>query len=111
MADMFQPIPDKALEKDSRERSECVDGFCPLPTPKEVVIDDEISPEHYRGRGGVDTIEAIDVMEAFLSTEEFTGYLRGNAIKYLLRLKSKGSAATNAKKCNWYVNRLVEELE
>ena len=85
---------------------ECKDGFCELPSPKKVVIDEVNQPPHYISGG----MEAIDVMKAFLSADEFNGYLRGNAIKYLLRLNQKGSAKMNAEKCGWYVNRLAKEL-
>jgi hypothetical protein len=106
---MFPPIgDDDNLTKDAREREpgdECINGFCPMPTPRKVVID-EVNPAHYQ-QGGM---EAIDVMEAFSSKEEFQGYLRLNAVKYLLRLNNKGSAALNSKKALWYVDRLSKEL-
>ena len=98
MADFFAPIEENTME--------CKDGFCELPSPKKVVIDEVNQPAHYISSG----MEAIQVMEAFLSAEEFEGYLRGNALKYLLRLKGKGSAKMNAEKCMWYVNRLSKEL-
>ena len=100
--DIFKPIPDAALEKDSRERSECVDGFCPMPTRH-----DEVNrPAHYVQNG----MEAIDVMESFSSKEEFVGHLRLTAIKYLLRLNEKDTPEVNAAKCRWYVNKLCEAL-
>ena len=37
---------------------------------------DPINPEHYKA----DTLEAIEVMRAFCSDEEFTGHLRCTAI-------------------------------
>ena len=106
---MFPPIGDEDnLTKDARERvpgDECINGFCPMPTPKTVVID-EVNPQHYQ-QGGM---EAIDVMAAFSSKEEFQGYLRLNAVKYLLRLNNKGSASLNCKKALWCVDRLSKEL-
>ena len=46
---------------------------------------DPINPSHYQ-QGG---LEAIDVMEAFSTKEEFVGHLRLTAVKYLLRLNEK----------------------
>ena len=65
------------------------------------------SPAHYTAGG----IETIDYMRAKASPEEFRGYLRLNALKYLSRAGLKGDAATDLKKAAWYVNRLIEELQ
>ena len=67
---------------------------------------DKINPSHYKSNG----IECIDAIKAQLSAEEFRGYLRGNISKYLWRLDHKDDAATNAKKAQWYLNRLIGEL-
>ena len=42
------------------------------------------SPKHYKLRG-LD-IESVDVIKATLTPEEFQGWLKGNAMKYLERL-------------------------
>ena len=60
------------------------------------------SPSHYNSG----KIECIDAMEAMLSREEFIGYLRGNAFKYMWRFRSKGNAEQDLAKANWYTNRL-----
>lgn len=39
------------------------------------------------------------------------GFYRGNALKYVLRMGSKGAAATDAKKAGHYLTKLVEVLE
>ncbi|WP_152346574.1 DUF3310 domain-containing protein [Brevibacterium sp. CFH 10365] len=39
------------------------------------------------------------------------GYLDGQVVKYLSRLGRKDSALQDAKKAQFYMNRLVEELE
>ena len=64
------------------------------------------SPAHYTAGG----IETIDYMRAKASTEEFRGYLRLNALKYLSRAGLKGDAVTDLKKAAWYINRLIGEL-
>ena len=66
-----------------------------------------VNPDHYRKS----TMEAIDVMEAFSTGEEFRGHLKNTAIKYLLRLNDKDTPLMNARKCLWYVERLVKKLE
>jgi len=46
-------------------------------------------------------------MEAMLSPEEFIGYLRGNAFKYMWRFRNKGKAHEDLQKAQWYLSRLV----
>jgi hypothetical protein len=60
-------------------------------------------PSHYK----TGKIECIDAMEAMLTPEEFIGYLRGNAFKYLWRYQHKGKAYEDLQKAQWYLNRLV----
>lgn len=61
-------------------------------------------PPHYC-QGGV---ECITVLEQLGIARD---YCRGNAIKYLWRMADKGKALEDAKKAQWYVNRLVGYLE
>jgi hypothetical protein len=61
-------------------------------------------PPHYC-QGG---IECITVLEQLGLAQ---AYCRGNAIKYLWRMADKGKALEDAKKAQWYVNRLVGYLE
>lgn len=64
-------------------------------------------PPHYKTGG----IETIDFIRAKLGPEGFAAYCRGNALKYLARCGSKGAAAEDARKAEWYVARLAETLE
>lgn len=64
------------------------------------------SPEHYR-QGG---IEAIDAIQASMTREEFKGYLRGNAQKYLWRYRHKGKPVEDLRKAKWYLDRLLVVL-
>ena len=64
------------------------------------------SPEHYR-QGG---IEAIDAIQASMTREEFKGYLKGNAQKYLWRYRHKGKPAEDLRKAKWYLDRLLIAL-
>jgi hypothetical protein len=61
-----------------------------------------INPAHYKVGG----IECIDYLKAKLSAEEFRGFLKGNAVKYLSRAEHKGNAEDYAK-ANWYTNMLA----
>lgn len=74
----------------------------------DATMDDAINPAHYQSESGV---EAIDAILAALGDEQFKGYLRGNAMKYLFRCERKGSPLENAQKCAWYVKRLIAEYE
>lgn len=74
---------------------------------KEVSFDKEVdSPAHYN-TGAVECIEAIG---SALSGEEFQGYLRGNALKYLWRCMYKGKTKQDLEKCRWYIDRLLSTL-
>jgi hypothetical protein len=65
-------------------------------------------PPHY---GGADNpYETIKVLRSWLSPEQFLGFLRGNAIKYLSRAGKKGDAGTDAGKAAWYATREAEFL-
>ena len=76
---------------------------------KEVKEDMVNSPKHYKLRG-LD-IESVDVIKAVLTPEEFAGWLKGNAMKYLHRLGKKDDAVQDTKKAMKYLEWLVKELE
>jgi hypothetical protein len=61
-------------------------------------------PPHYC-QGGVECIEAIEALGIHRE------YVRANAIKYLWRLNDKGKSLEDARKAQWYINRLVGYLE
>jgi hypothetical protein len=60
-------------------------------------------PPHYKVGG----IEAIDYIQAKLTAEEFSGYCKGNALKYISRANHKKDAAEDLRKAIWYLERLV----
>ena len=83
-------------------------GRPPDPTPDA----DVINPSHYKVGG----LEAIDYMRAKSTPEEFEGYLRLSAIKYLSRVGHKNgdhdaARAEEYRKALWFVERLVRECE
>ena len=65
------------------------------------------SPSHYNSG----TVECIDAIEAMLSPEEYTGYLRGNSLKYRWRFRYKGKPVEDLRKANWYEDRLLKFME
>lgn len=64
-------------------------------------------PSHYN-QG---TIEAIDYMRDNMSYEAFLGYLEGCTKKYLHRWRYKQTPVQDLKKAQWYLNRLIMELD
>lgn len=65
------------------------------------------SPSHYNNGG---TIECIEYIKDFLTTEEYIGYLRGNIAKYMHRFPYK-NGIEDVKKAGWYRNELEKTLE
>jgi hypothetical protein len=68
---------------------------------------DSINPNYYKVGG----IETIDYMRAKSTPEEFRGHLRLTALKYLSRVGHKDEILKEYKKAQWYLNKLVEEVE
>ena len=67
------------------------------------------SPSHYTN-GKVEAIEVIeDAIQGASSIN--AGMLQAQVLKYLLRLWYKDDPAEDAKKAQWYLNRLVTKLE
>ena len=64
------------------------------------------SPEHYN----MLSVEAIDIIEMSMTKEEFLGYLKGNALKYMIRYKHKDNPKQDLSKANWYLKKLEEKL-
>lgn len=62
----------------------------------------QIGPAHYQK-----TIEPWDAMEAWLTHEQFKGYLRGNCIKYLARCEDKGGV-DDLKKAQHYLTKYID---
>ena len=82
---------------------ECKEGFCPMPQRKVEMVH---HPDHYN----VGNIECIDAIESALSPDQFAGFCRGNAIKYIWRCDNKGGNE-DLKKALWYLERLIDKLD
>jgi len=63
------------------------------------------SPSHYN-QGKIETIEII---RDKLTPEEFEGYCKGNAMKYVTRARHKGRSKEDLQKAVWYLNYLCRE--
>ena len=70
------------------------------------MIDDLVNhPAHYTAGG----IECIDAIQAALTPEEYRGYLKGNALKYIWRADLKNDAIEDLEKAAWYINREIQK--
>ena len=69
--------------------------------------DDVNYPQHYN-KGGIEAIQAI---EASMSSLEFKGYLKGNVPKYIWRYAYKEKPIQDLKKARWYLDKLIETHE
>jgi len=65
------------------------------------------NPSHYTSG----SIECIDAIKASMTKEEFCGFLKGNVQKYVWRFEKKVNPVEDLKKANWYLNKLIEEVE
>ena len=62
-------------------------------------------PSHYTQNG----TETIEMIRQSLTDEEFSGYLKGNILKYVCTYKYKGMPLKDLMKSQWYLERLVRE--
>lgn len=62
-------------------------------------------PKHYTS--GTLGIEVINTMEMCTTKEEFIGYLRCNALKYISRFENK-NGLEDVKKCAWYIKKYLD---
>ena len=63
----------------------------------------QIGGDHYKNMG----VQPWAAMESWMTPEQFAGFLRGNAIKYLARCDVKGGI-DDIKKARHYIDKLVE---
>lgn len=66
----------------------------------------QVGGDHYINM----SIQPWDAMRAWMSPIEFQGFLRGNAIKYIARFRSKGGVQ-DLRKAMHYLETLIAELE
>ena len=63
-------------------------------------------PKHYKLPGL--NIESIDVLRAALTPEEFKGFCKGNALKYLIRAGKKDDELQDLKKAGVYIGWCID---
>ncbi len=61
-------------------------------------------PSHYKGAGGMESIEAIEGMLG----DDVTAFYRANILKYLWRYEKKGGLQ-DLRKCQQYISMLLDK--
>lgn len=72
------------------------------------MTDNVNKPSHYQGSKGLESIEVIDNFIGDLPGK--AAWCWGNTIKYLLRFQKK-NGVEDLKKAEFYLKRLIEDLE
>ena len=75
----------------------------PWPDAPDTPPDNVNNPPHYK-QGAIECIEAI---QSALTEEEFRGYCKGNALKYIWRERHKGGDES-INKALWYLGYLAQ---
>jgi hypothetical protein len=73
---------------------------------KDLIRDDVNNPRHYTVGG----YEALDVIKAKLTPEEFIGAMKFNVLKYLMRANYKGHHDQDCEKAQFYAKELCNAL-
>lgn len=82
-------------------------GVCGICWVNDADTSDPVNhPDHYKIGG----IETIDYIQAKMTPEEFAGYCRGNALKYISRAGYKDATAQDVSKAIWYLTRWRDSL-
>ncbi len=74
--------------------------------PSNKADDLQVGGDHYKNMG----VQPWKAMECWMTPEEFRGFLKGNAIKYLARSNAKGGAE-DVKKAGHYITKLTEVMD
>jgi len=63
----------------------------------------QVAGDHYTTK----TVQPWQAMEAWMTEEQFKGFLRGNVIKYVARYDDKGGKI-DLEKARHYLDKLIE---
>lgn len=110
-------MSDQEIQLTDREVRDCLEDFPTAVIPQHLMkaqgqearskaSNMQIGGTHYMDK----KIQPWDAMEAWMSPEQFAGYLRGCALKYLARCDDKGGVE-DIKKARHYLDKLIEFLE
>ena len=78
-------------------------------TPKFATHAQEVDAINHPNHYNQFSREVIDTMKGMSSAEEFKGFLKLNAVKYLSRYQGK-NGAEDLDKAIWYIEKLKEEI-
>lgn len=105
--DSFEEM-DEALIDDLYESLVSLEKPKPDPAADVNVENDMVdNPEHYTFGG----IETVDYLRAKLTKEEFVGWCRGNALKYLSRAGHKDEELQEYRKAAKYIEWIIDALK
>ena len=94
------------MVKSKRVYEKAIDHGNDMSYENEIKYDSVNAPAHYlHGRK-----ETIDVISDCMTDDEYHGYLKGNILKYVSRYKFKGEPLEDLQKAQWYLNRLIQEV-
>ena len=97
---------DTKYEHEKEETSENYPGLLNMLLEKNKDDDLINHPNHYTAYSR----EVIDTMQGDMTPEEFTGYLKGNIIKYISRYQGK-NGVEDLNKAIWYVTKLRDVVK
>lgn len=61
-------------------------------------------PSYYNNN----SLETIEVIKGSLSKEEYSGFLKGNILKYISRADFKGKTIEDLEKAKWYLDEFIK---
>lgn len=80
-------------------------------TNKELIGVKKEEVNHPSRYGGEDNpYECIKVLKAWMSPDEYKGFLKGNALKYICRVGKKDDSRQELEKAEWYLKELIREF-
>lgn len=77
-------------------------------TVEDEIFDMVMKPKHYN----TGQFETYDIIVDVLGKYDAISYCRGNVLKYMLhRLWNKGDPIENARKAQWYLEKMIELMK
>ena len=64
-------------------------------------------PKHYKAY----PLENLEVIKGSMNFDEYAGFLKGNALKYLYRYRTKGKPVEDLEKAIFYINELKGQVK